>query len=277
MTSTDFIVSGPPAWPGCALGSWAAAWLGGRCAPDDVTDTLTEFADRHELVDADELLDGHPADARLALLALLRRARRIDVRLPTAGDPQGLPPDPVTTDALGAGEVLLLDHTSEGADGVGVTTVGLIPALADDICRWTLRRYTHAVPPRQPESLAQMEFDLREAIRDTATIIGGLGSGGTRLSGHDLRTALARLTLRHQVILPPHDDHRATRVIDSAAQVEAIVTLAGAQAPTFGTTARHLDAGDGELRRLAGLARSARAVAVNQVIREHLPADAVDR
>ncbi len=63
----------------------------------------------------------------------------------------------------------------------------------------------------------------------------------------------------------------------TAAQVEAIVTLAGSQAPTFGTTARHLDTGDGELRRLAGLARSARAVAVNQVIREHLPADAVDR
>lgn len=274
MTSTDFIVSGPPAWPGCALGSWAAAWLSGRCAPDDVTDTLTEFGDRHELVDADKLLDGHPADARLALLALLRRSRRIEVRLPTAGDPQGLPPDPVTTDALAAGEVLLLDHLSE--DG-GVTTVGLIPALVDDACRWTLRRYTHPVPARQPESLAQTEFDLREAIRDTAAIIGELGSGGTRLSGHDLRTALTRLTVRHQVILPPHDDHRATRVIDSAAQVEAIVTLAGAQAPTFGTTARHLDAGDGELRRLAGLARSARAIAVNQVIREHLPAGAVDR
>ena len=36
----------------------------------------------------------------------------------------------------------------------------------------------------------------------------------------------ATLITRHQVILPPHDDRRATRVIDSAAHVEAIVTLA---------------------------------------------------
>ncbi|AZG44357.1 hypothetical protein [Gordonia insulae] len=264
MTSTDLIASGPPAWPGCALGAWAAAWLGGRCAPDDVTDTLTEFAARHDVVDPGDVLGGSGADARLGLLSLMRRAGRIEVRLPTAGDPQGLPPDAATRAALEAGETLLI-HGEQGND----LPLALIPTLVGDTCRWTVHRYSTSVPVGRPDPLGQVEYDLRETIRETATLIGELGSGGIRLSGTDLRSALAALTVRHQVTLPPHDDVRATRVIDSAAQVEAIVTLAGAQTPTFGMTARHVATGDARLRQLAALARAARATAVNQVIREY--------
>ncbi|MFW0794682.1 hypothetical protein AAFP30_12795 [Gordonia sp. CPCC 205515] len=262
MTSTDLLVSGPPAWPGCALGAWSAAWRAGRCAPDDVTDTLTEFADRHEITDPQGFLgDLRADDARLNLLALLRRATSFEVRLPTAGDPQGLPPDPATTAALEAGEVLLLHNLDR--------VVGLTPTrTSDGVCRWSAHRYAVDVPWRQPRSLGEVEYELREAIRDTASIIGGLGSTGARTSPTELRAALARLTFRHQVALPPHDDVRATRVIDSAAQVEAIVALTGAHAPTFGVVAAHIDHGDARLRRLAALARSARAAAVNTVIGE---------
>ncbi|MFW0785660.1 hypothetical protein AAFP35_14180 [Gordonia sp. CPCC 206044] len=268
MTSTDLFVSGPPAWPGCALGSWSAAWLGGRCAPDDVTDTLTEFAARHEVVDPGGVLIVDPVDdGRLTLLTLLRRAGRIEVRLPTAGDPQGLPPDPATSAALDAGEIVLLhDHT--GTD----STIGLVPTLDGDTCRWSAYRFGSPVAFRQAEPLGQVEYDLREAIRETASLIGELGAGPVPLSGPELRTALAALTARHEVILPPHDDSRATRVIDSAAKVEAIVALAGLQAPTFGTTARHVDSGDLRLRRLAALARATRATAVNRVIDEYTAA-----
>lgn len=262
MTSTDLIVSGPPAWPGCALGAWSAAWRAGACAPDDVTDTLTEFAERHEITDPQGFLGQLRAgDARLDLLALLRGATTFEVRLPTAGDPQGLPPDPATTAALDAGEVLLLHGTEQVA--------ALTPTRTDDgTCRWTAHRFGSSVPWRQPRSLGEVEYELREAVRETATIIGGLGSTGGRTNPTELRATLARLTLRHQVVLPPHDDNRATRVIDSAAQVEAIVALTGAHAPTFGVAASHLDHGDARLRRLAALARSARAAAVNTVIGE---------
>ncbi|MGC5259105.1 hypothetical protein ACPXCG_22415 [Gordonia sp. DT218] len=269
MTSIDLYVSGPPAWPGCALGAWAAAWLGGRCAPDDVIDTMSEFAGRHLVVDPDAIVDvAGDRDARLGLLTVLRRARQIEVRLPTSGAPQGLPPDPATTAALAAGEILLIH-----GDVAPSSTIGLIPTLDGDTCHWTVHRFGGEVAISPPESLGQVEYDLREAIRETATIIGGLGSGGSRSGGSELRTTLAALTGRHQVILPPHDDIRATRVIDSAAQVEAIITLAGAHAPTFGVTARHVETGDARLRRLAGLTRAARAAAVNRVIVEHLPAD----
>lgn len=263
MTSTELGVAGPPAWPGCALGAWAASWRAGRSAPDDVTDTLAEFAARHEIVDPARLLDDVTTrGAHLDLLALLRRTACLEVRLPTAGDPQGLPPDPATTAALTAGEILLLH------EGTGTSTLGLVPALDDDVCRWTVHRYDRAVAQLQPEPLGQVEYDLREAIRETADIIGRLGSSGMRVSPGELRATLGALTARHQVILPPHDTQRATRIIDSAAQVEAIVTIAGAQAPTYGVTAGHSDAGDTNLRRLAALARGARAAAVNTVIGE---------
>ncbi|MYR05657.1 hypothetical protein GTV32_04720 [Gordonia sp. SID5947] len=269
MTSTDLFVSGPPAWPGCALGAWAAAWLGGRCAPDDVTDTMSEFAAGHIVVDPEGIVDvADGRDARLALLTILRRARQIEARLPTSGAPQGLPPEPATAAALDAGEILLIH-----GDAATAPTIGLIPTLDGETCRWTVHRFRDALPALQPEPLGQVEYDLREAIRETATIISGLGSGGSRHGGTELRATLAVLTGRHQVILPPHDDPRATRVIDSAARVEAIITLAGAHAPTFGVTARHVETGDARLRRLAGLARAARAAAVNRVIAEHLPAD----
>lgn len=262
MTSTDLITSGPPAWPGCALGTWAAAWLAGRCAPDDVTDTLSEYAERHDVVDTADSV-GTDEHARLGLLALLRGGQGLSVRLPTAGDPQGLPPGPATAAALIAGEILLVDGRSDG------TTLGLVPTLVGETCRWSAHRYDRPVAAAPPGSLGQIEYDLREAIRETADIVGTLGSGGIRMSPAALRSALATLTARHQITLPPHDDARAGRVIDSAARVEAIVTLAGAQAPTFGMTAGHVELADTGLRRLGALARSARATAVNQVIAEY--------
>ena len=264
MTSTDLIAPGPPAWPGCALGSWTAAWLAGRCAPDDVTDTLSEFADRHDVVDTTNASTADDDHARLGLLALLRRGERFSVRLPTAGDPQGLPPGPATAAALAAGEILLVD------DRAGGTTLGLVPELVGDTCQWSIHRYDHLVTATSADSLGQIEYDLREAIRETTDIIGRLGSGGLTLSPAALRSALSMLTARHQITLPPHDDARASRVIDSAARVEAIVTLAGAQAPTFGVTAGHGESADSGLRRLGTLARYARAAAVNQVIGEYV-------
>ncbi|MEE4023038.1 hypothetical protein V1Y59_08115 [Gordonia sp. PKS22-38] len=264
MTSTDLIAPGPPAWPGCALGAWAAAWSAGRCGPDDVTDTLGDFADRH-VVDGDALPPDLAEHSRLGLLALVRRGRRLAVRLPTAGDPQGLPPGPATAAALDAGEILLID------DHAGNMTVGLVPTLVGDVCHWGVHRYEQPVEMTTAESLAQLEYDLREAIRETAEIIGGLGGSDLWVRPAALRATLATLTARHQVDLPPHDDARATRVIDSAARVEAIVTMAGAHVPTFGVTAGHVETGDAGLRRLATLARNARAAAVNRVIGEHLP------
>ena len=79
------LLSATVAWPTCALGAWSAAWLTGRCSPDDVIEALAESADRHLLHWPDGGVAGAEqnspatgsANGVLDLLALLReRGRR---------------------------------------------------------------------------------------------------------------------------------------------------------------------------------------------------------
>ncbi len=261
MTSLDLPVSGP-AWPTCALGAWAAAWRSGHCSPDDVADVLGEFADRHILDDAESPAPVG-ADDRLAILALLRRASSIGVRLPSAGAPQGLPPGAATTAAFHSGEVLVVD------DG-GHEPLALLPTLGDTVCRWALRRFPAPPAADDGHGLGQVEYDLIQAVREGAEIIGRLGDTGvrSRSRGTDIRTSIARMTTHLQVLMPPHDNSRATRILESAAQVEAVLRVATSNQITVGATAVHHDLTDGHVRQLFSLTRSARAAAVNAVIRD---------
>lgn len=277
------LLSATVAWPTCALGAWSAAWLTGRCSPDDVIEALAESADRHLLHWPDGGVAGAEqnspatgsANGVLDLLALLRPARRLVVRLPSTGDPQGLPPHVATSAALGAGEVLLVD------DAAGAGTLALVPEFAADTadppfvtCTWSAYRYDatldlgHLVSAGP--SAGDLEYELRQAVRGATTIIGGLG-GRRSADASDLRTELAALTSRHRVALPPHLlDARSTRLIDTAAQVEAIVDLAGARNVEIGDSAGQWDSGDATLRGLQALTRTARAAAVNHTILELL-------
>ncbi|WP_439032889.1 serine/threonine protein kinase [Gordonia terrae] len=282
------ILASTVAWPSCALGAWSAAWLAGRCSPDDVIEALAESADRHEVrwfdptasgAEFGDAADGS-ANGVLDLLGVLRPARRLLVRLPSTGDPQGLPPHPATSAALLAGEVLLVDGGSAPGTLAVVPEVSVdhLDALGDDprhlTCRWTVFRYDapldlgHLVSAGP--SAGDLEHELRQAVRDAAAIIGGLN--GRRSAGAtDLRADLATLTTRHRVTLPPHAlDTRSTRLIDTAAQVEAIVDLANVRSAEIGDGAGQWDSGDSALRGLQTLTRTARAAAVNQTIVELL-------
>ncbi|TSD99167.1 serine/threonine protein kinase [Gordonia rubripertincta] len=274
MNRSDILPS-TVAWPTCALGAWAAAWLTGRCSPDDVIEALAESADRHEVSTEQSTSPTGSGNGVLDLLGLLKPARRLAVRLPSTGDPQGLPPNPATSRALIAGEVLLVD----GSDTAG--TLALVPefsTLGEDppyvTCRWTAFRYAERLDldhlVASGPSAGDLEYDLRQAVRDAATIIGGLG-GRRSVDAGDLRKELAALTAQHRVALPPHAlDARSTRLIDTAAQVEAIVDLADAHRVEIGDTAGQWDSGDSALRGLQTLSRTARAAAVNHTIGELL-------
>ncbi|MCR5976455.1 serine/threonine protein kinase [Gordonia jinghuaiqii] len=285
------ILSTTVAWPTCALGAWSAAWIAGRCSPDDVISALAESADRHEVHRRNEVHernDGRAAAQELSpptgsangaldLLGLLRSADALVVRLPSTGDPQGLPPHPATSAALVAGEVLLVERREADAGG----TLALIPELVTQAadpphvtCRWSVFRYDTTLDLGHLVSAGptagDLEYQLQQAVRDAARIIGGLG-GRRSTDATDLRVQLAGLTARHRVSLPSHArDARSTRLIDTAAQVEAIVDLAGARRVEIGDSAGQWDSGDSTLRGLQILTRSARAAAVNHTILELL-------
>lgn len=245
------------------MGAWAAAWIAGRCSPDDVADTLAGFADLH-LVEvsapADEPVIG---DGVLGLLGVMRTARRLSVRLPGPGAPQGLPPDPATTSALVAGEVLLVD---DGAP----TPLALVAGEHDGSIRWRVSRYRTPVPDGAVASAGEIEYELRQAVSEATALIAGIGGARAGTARTDVRGTIRAVTHRHLVELPPHDDERATRLLATAAQVEAIVSVAAAAGTTFGDTAHHWDSGDDQLRRLRTLTHAARAAAVNRVITDFL-------
>lgn len=256
------------AFPGCTLAAWAAAWQAGRCSPDDVADILAAFGDRHvvdRLDDGSGVTDPQGASGALTVMALLREVRRLSVRLPIPGDPQGLPPGPATAAAFRLGEVVVAADTDD-TDGAAAGPLALLVSRDGPVCRWTVHRFGGPVGP-PPLSLAEAEYALREGLSEATALIRGTGSRAGAPA--DLRKRLTRLAARLQPDLPAHSDPRADRVIESAAQVEAIVTLATGIG--FGDTAGELASADAGLRRLIGLARAARAIAVDAVIEEYLP------
>ncbi|MBD0021342.1 hypothetical protein GII33_11415 [Gordonia pseudamarae] len=254
MTGTERLLT--PSWPSCAVGAWAAAWKAGACSPDDVIDMFGR--DGYIIDDRTGRLGAITATT---LLPIIRTATALSVRLPGPGDPHGLPPGPATTAAFEAGEVLLLD------DPAG--TLALIPREHDGLIRWAVHEYTGTLPTPPSDSAAELEYELRQAVSEAAGLLSAAGPR-LRATPADLRTELRTLTERLRVDVPPHEDTRVSRILDSAAQIEAIVTIAHSSGAAFGDTAGTHSSGDVELRRLATLTRRARAAAVNQLISRQL-------
>uniref|UniRef100_UPI003D8E317E serine/threonine protein kinase n=1 Tax=Gordonia sp. B7-2 TaxID=3420932 RepID=UPI003D8E317E len=279
MTRAD-IREQPIAWPSCTLGGWSAAWIAGHCSPDEVISALTSTAGTHVVDDHTGTL-ATGASGVLDLLAMLREVDALVVRLPDAGDPAGLPPDPATTAAFAAGEVLLVRDEATRSSAAG--PLALIPSVTgarlsgplhidDAVCRWAIHRYERpldlgALTSGGP-SAGDLEHELRQAVRDATDLFSNLGGGARAERIGDLRAQLMALTARHHVPLPPYADARATRIVETAARVEAIVDLAVAQRVPSGDSAGHLDQVDSGLRRLLTLTRTARAAAVNATIAE---------
>lgn len=264
MTEIDVALT-TPAWPICSVGAWAAAWRDGRVSADHVIDVVAEHSTRAEFVDHTGGLGGvplgEPATVAAAILTALQGAQSFSVRLPGPGDLQGLPPDPVTTAAIGAGQVLLFD--TDRAPGA---VFGLVAERAGATCRWSLHRFATPVTLHHQADAGDIEYRLRAAVTESAEVIGELGSLRRDNAAADIRARLAPLIATHRVDLPPHERPRADRMVESAATVEAIVTLAGNHGA--GLTAGQHDLADNRLRDLAIRARQARAAAINSVIDE---------
>ncbi|MBM7369171.1 serine/threonine protein kinase [Gordonia hydrophobica] len=246
------------AWPASALAAWTAALDAGRCAADDVLQTLAHYAQVHEL---------DPGGGVLDLLATVSGAAHLCVRMPAPGDAQGLPPGRATDAAMAAGEILLVDDRAPGATGP-TRPLALVPIGTAERCRWPLLRLEAEVSVDQlvsEASLGEIEYELKDATTSAAAVIAGLG-GARGGSPADLRDALAARVAAAQIDLPPHDQPRIDRVLASAAQIDAILSLVGSG--TLGDSGAQVNRADEQLRRLSSVTRRARSAAINALLAE---------
>src|SRR3954453_21218971 len=155
--------------PGGLLTAWLGAWLQGRAPADDVLATV-------ETPHLPQTVDGLPdEDDGAPLVRLLAAVRAcgpstIELRLPVAGDADGLGPD-VLPAALEAGEAVVVTPTD-------VTRTGLVLIPRPDVrgsesqpligVRWLalIPAGRVALGPAAPTRLREAELLLDDAVAD---------------------------------------------------------------------------------------------------------------
>lgn len=252
-TRPDARPSTEPAYVLTTVGPWAAALAAHRCAGDDLLDELRSLDMPATVLDT-------ATGSTTGWLELARAAQSFSVRLPTPGDPAGLPPGPAGAEAFTAGEALVA-HTGNGA--------ALIVPLRDPdrAPGWVSHPITTAAAP-DLMSPGQARAALLDAVGEATTVLTAL-PGARDTTPASLRADLATHVARFTPVLPPGADARAVDVAGLAAQVLGTIALADARLVGFGIASSHADRSAEQLRTLTAVARGALAAAVNRVIAEY--------
>lgn len=266
---------------------WANAWLAGAAAPDDVLDALSLWAPTHSVTAYDSaaaVRTGLPwpeleDSASMLLLQTLRTAvgrshsaPSITVVQPVPGDVRGLPAGTqFQRDALAVGEAVIVSHDQLGG-------VGLVPEFEyfelDETepvstfdpeprtLSWTV--YSVPVLPAAPHvDLGEAEYELRSAVRSAAKTLSALQAGLSGFQVEDPRSMVEQVldaTRLHR--LPDHAPARAVRVLETAAHVDAIVTVSSGLMPIGLQTSSEVQLAGDTLRPLSQVVRSARMAAL---------------
>jgi hypothetical protein len=247
---------------------WSSAWLAGAAAPDDVLDALGPWARAHEVVAADTATatahamaapGAAPGSVAFLLAALRRAAPRGPGRLvlPSPGDPRGLPgPGPFSRAAMDAGEGVLFADTG----------LGLVPApAAEGLVRWTAYPVPDPGPAPEYVALPQAERDLRDQVRQSASVLTSLGVARHRPGVRE--EIAAKLRARPRSLWPAGMPNAALRVLQHADEVEAILAAASVDEPGGALTASAAAARREALRPLETAVRVARRAAVAEAVR----------
>lgn len=279
--------------PSVSLAVWANAWLAGHAAPDDVLDALSAWAPVHSVVAYDAVAAGRTglpwpdvdAVGPVSLLQTLRSATSarpndaarstpaISVLQPVPGDVRGLPVGTMfAADALDAGEAIVVC----GADGA----IGLVPAFEDAetddddsspvpvALSWSVYSLPEGpgspVGPLPHTDLGEAEYALRSTVRAAAEALTRLHLPGGAGDPRALVEEILQESGHHRV--PDHAPCRAIRVLETAAHVDAIVTVGSDMAPTRIHSASEARIADDAMRPLAAMVRDARAAAVSAIL-----------
>jgi hypothetical protein len=236
------------------LVAWTAAWLAGEVAIDAVLDAVADGDAPHRVAGLPDAEDDVPLLELLA--AWRRRSATVCLVLPVAGDVRGLPgPSGFRADALAAGEAVC---------GAGLGAVPVVTeygaSSAPSTVRWQVFEVDDAPPDYQP--LGDAQFELAEAIRDTASALSAadLARWSTSItpeSLHDARHAGERLNL------PPTFPPRAIALLSQAERLQVALDVAALD-PTAGAVDQlGIAARAAALRPLAAAVRRARIAGYN--------------
>jgi hypothetical protein len=262
--------------PSATFTVWASAWLVGAAAPDDVLDALTPWADAHDVqaADADTARlttlppPGRPVSSVTFLLAALRRAagghpaaNSARLVLPAPGDVRGLPgPGVFSRAAITAEEGVLFAETSHG---VGL---GIVPTpVADGVLRWTVYPVAEPGPPAEFVALPHAERDLRDQVRQSASVLTSLGVARHRPGVRE--EIAAALRARPASLWPEGMPSQALRVLQHADEVDAILAAASVDEPGGALSASAATARREALRPIETAVRVARRAAVAEAVR----------
>ena len=215
----------------------------------------------------------------ISLLQTLRTAATpgsaqppIRLVLPVPGDVRGLPAGTqFQRDALDAGEAIIVARNPSGS-------LGLVPDFeyddSDDesaaepelnALSWTVYS-APAAPPAEHPDLGDAEYTLRSAVRSAADALGTLRAGitGDIADPRGLVEQILDSGRDHRA--PDHAPSRALRVLESAAHVDAIITVSSGLLPISLQTPSEAITANDALRPLAAVVRSARMAAVAAIL-----------
>lgn len=255
------VTSFAPRLRGGPLAAWASSWLAGHAAADEVLRAVVAGDGPHRVA-------GLPGDGGTAagsaaqqaplselLIAWRRLADRARLVLPVPGDVRGLPNHAeLRAAALDAGEAVV-------GGTLAVVPEVFDPAPSSAPVSVTWRAFEVAPGPADDIELAEAQYDLAAAIRDTAGALTDAGVSGTNA---DIAESLSRARRRAEhVNLPPDHPPRAVALVAQAERLRAVLDLALADPVGTAVTAHAVAARDAALRPLTVAVRRALLAAYN--------------
>jgi hypothetical protein len=244
------------------LVAWGNAVLGGSASPDDAAEAVRGADDTHRV-------EGVPGAEGAGLTLALGRLRALGatglrLALPAPGHPLGLTGPPgFNSRALEAGEAVLT---------VGAVSLGLFPEVVrhgpqgDQLTRvtWHTQPVNQGVPADVPQ-LSDAERELATGLREATAALLRLDVAG---AGPAVQRALEAFRRRRTpMLLAPGYPPRAVRVLESARQVGALLTLASVT-DGAAVSAAEMAARAEALRPLGRTVRRAQVAAYNAMVDE---------
>lgn len=278
--------------PSVSLSLWANAWLAGKAAPDDVLDALSLWAPKQSVTAYDAVAAGHAGlpwpdvhDAgTVTLLQTLRAAvgrsrtrGTINMVLPVPGDVRGLAPGTqFESDALAAGEAIIITHPDDPAAAVGLVPEFNYDGLDEiddgaglpELCGLSWMVYSlPGSPVFDHYELGDAEYALRSAVRSAADALGAIGLGTAASDVDDPRGLVEQLLeSARQHRIPDHAPTRALRVLENAAHVDAIIAVSTGLSRSGPQSSSQDRIATDALRPLSSVVRSARMAAVTAIL-----------